>query len=278
MDSINSFKTSSDSSPSVKLGGALFVVKIGGNIIDDADALENFIKQFSAILEPKILIHGGGKLATEMAATLNIPQQMIEGRRITDEATLKVVTMVYAGSINKNIVAKLQAKDCNAIGLTGADANIILAKKRAVKNIDYGFAGDVVNVNNTFIKVLLENNCTPVIAPITHDGTGQLLNTNADTIANEIAKAMSQDYEVQRIYCFDKKGVLENLNDENSVIESINKKNFDALKSDKIIHEGMIPKIENALKAVEAGVQSVCIGHGLELHEMIKGEAGTSIK
>jgi len=278
MDSRNTFKTPSDSFSSERLSETLFVVKIGGNIIDDADALENFIEQFSAVLEPKILIHGGGKLATEMAATLNIPQQMIEGRRITDEATLKVVTMVYAGSINKNIVAKLQAKDCNAIGLTGADANIILAKKRIVKDIDYGFAGDVVNVNINLIKVLLENKCTPVIAPITHDGTGQLLNTNADTIASEIAKAMSEDYEVQLIYCFDKKGVLENLNDENSVIKLITKENIDTLKADKIIAEGMIPKIENALKAVGAGVQSVSIGHGLELRAIIKGEAGTSIK
>ena len=256
----------------------LFVVKIGGNIIDDAESFESFIQQFAAIEELKILVHGGGKLATEMAATLNIPQQMVEGRRITDEATLKVVTMVYAGFVNKNIIAKLQANACKAIGLTGADANTILAKKRTVKDIDYGFAGDVVKVNNDFIKILLENNFTPVIAPITHDGNGQLLNTNADTIANEIAKAMSGDFEVQLIYCFDKKGVLENLADENSVIKLITNENIDALKNEKIIHEGMIPKIENALQAVEAGVQSVCIGHGLRLSEIIKGEAGTSIK
>lgn len=256
----------------------LFVVKIGGNIIDDANALNNFIEQFAAIKEPKILIHGGGKLATEMAASLQIPQEMSEGRRITDEATLKVVTMVYAGFINKNIVAKLQAKNCNAIGLTGADGNIILAKKRSDKDIDYGFVGDVVQVNNQLIKKTFENNYTPVIAPITHDGNGQLLNTNADTIANEIAKAMSVDYDVQLIYCFDKKGVLANLDDENSVIKLITKENIDALIKDRIIHEGMIPKVENALQAVEAGVQSVCIGHGFELDEMKKGEAGTSIK
>ncbi len=255
----------------------LFVVKIGGNIIDDANALDIFIDQFAAIKEPKILVHGGGKLATEMAATLHIPQQMSKGRRITDEATLKVVTMVYAGFINKNIVAKLQAKNCDAIGLSGADANIILAKKRTVKEIDYGFVGDIVKVNNAFFKTILHNN-TPVIAPITHDGKGQLLNTNADTIANEIAKAMSKDYDVQLIYCFDKKGVLQNLNDENSVIKLITQDNIDALKKDNIIHEGMIPKIDNALQAVEAGVQSVFIGHGFELHKMIKGEAGTSIK
>ena len=256
----------------------LLVIKIGGNIIDDQEALEHFLSQFAAIDQPKILVHGGGKLATEMATTLNIPQQMVEGRRITDGATLKVVTMVYAGFINKNIVAKLQAKACNAIGLTGADANIILAKKRAVKNIDYGFAGDVVDVNNDVLKTLLERNCTPILAPITHDGNGQLLNTNADTIASEIAKAMSHFYNVQLIYCFDKKGVLEDINDDNSVIKIINKENFPALKADKIIHTGMIPKIENALAAVDVGVQSVCIGHGLDLSKMVQGEAGTIIK
>lgn len=277
MEPQSTFNQQSGSSSFGRLGGALFVVKIGGNIIDNAKALDNFIEQFAAIKEPKILVHGGGKLATEMAASLNIPQQMVEGRRITDEPTLKVVTMVYAGFINKNIVAKLQAKDCNAIGLTGTDANIILAKKRAIKDIDFGFAGDVVNVNNDFIKVLLENNCTPVISPITHNGNGQLLNTNADTIANEIAKAMSEHYKVQLIYCFDKKGVLENISDENSVIKLITKENFDTLKKDSIVHAGMIPKIENALHAIEAGVQSVCIGHGLELTEMTKGEAGTII-
>ena len=256
----------------------LYVVKIGGNIIDDPEALENFLSQFAAIDQPKILVHGGGKLATEMAATLKIPQQMIEGRRVTDEATLKVVTMVYAGFINKNIVAKLQAKACNAIGMTGADGNIILAKKRAVNDIDYGFAGDVVTVNNDFLKTLLEKNCTPVLAPITHDGDGQLLNTNADTIASEIAKAMSHSYSVQLIYCFDKKGVLENINDDNSVIKIITKENFPALKADSIIHAGIIPKIENALAAVDEGVQNVCIGHGLDLSEIVRGEAGTSIK
>jgi acetylglutamate kinase len=257
----------------------LIVVKIGGNIIDDAVALENFIKKFAAIDAHKILIHGGGKLATEMAATMQIPQQMIEGRRITDEATLKLVTMVYAGFINKNIVAKLQAKACNAIGLCGADANVILAKKREVKNIDYGFVGDVVvdGINDSFLKLLLENNTTPIIAPITHNGAGQLLNTNADTIANEIAKAMSAHYQVQLIYCFDKKGVLENLADENSVIKLITKENIEALKANNIIHEGMIPKIDNALEAVTNGVYSVTLGHALDLNEIMKGEAGTVI-
>ena len=258
----------------------LVVVKIGGNIIDDATALDKFLEIFAGIKTPKILIHGGGKLATEMAATLNIPQQMVDGRRITDEATLKVVTMVYAGFINKNIVVKLQANACNAIGLTGADANIISAKKRLVKNVDYGFAGDIVlnGVNTNNLKVLITNNLTPVIAPLTHDGNGQLLNTNADTIANEIAKAMSEHYEVQLIYCFDKNGVLQDLADETSVIKLITKENIEILKANKTIHEGMIPKIDNAMLAVEAGVQTVVIGHGLALNEIINDNAGTSIK
>ena len=256
----------------------LFVIKIGGNVIDDAAALDKFLEKFATITDSKILIHGGGKLATEMGRTMQIPQQMIEGRRITDEATLKLVTMVYAGFINKNIVTKLQSNACNAIGLCGADANIILANKREVKNIDYGFVGDVVNVKDNFIKVLLENNCTPIIAPITHNGKGQLLNTNADTIANEIAKAMSAHYEVQLIYCFDKKGVLENIADENSLIKLITKDNIESLKTNKIIHEGMIPKIDNALQAVHAGVHTVILGHAEELIEIIENEAGTVIQ
>ncbi len=258
----------------------LVVVKIGGNIIDDSTALNKFLEIFASIQEHKILVHGGGKSATEMAATLDIPQKMVEGRRITDEQTLKVVTMVYAGFINKNIVAKLQANACNAIGLTGADANIISAKKRLVKSIDYGFVGDIIlnGINTNNIRVFITNNFTPVVAPLTHDGNGQLLNTNADTIANEIAKAMSEHYEVQLIYCFDKKGVLENINDETSVIKLITKENIETLKANKIIHEGMIPKIDNALLAVQSGVQTVVIGHGLALNEIINGNAGTSIK
>ena len=278
MNSSGNYNLQSNSSPSGRLGGALFVIKIGGNVIDDAAALDKFIEKFAAINEPKILIHGGGKLATEMGIIMQIPQQMIDGRRITDEATLKLVTMVYAGFINKNIVAKLQSYACNAIGLCGTDANIILANKRIVKEIDYGFVGDVVNVNDKFIKVLIENNCTPIIAPITHNGQGQLLNTNADTIANEIAKAMSAYYEVHLIYCFDKKGVLGNMADENSVIKLITKENIESFKANKIIHEGMIPKIDNALQAVLAGVHKVTLGHAEELNEIIKGEAGTVIQ
>lgn len=280
MDSKNKNELRSVTSPRGRLGGAVLVIKIGGNIIDDAAALDNFLEKFALIDAPKILVHGGGKLATEMATTMKIPQQMMDGRRITDEATLKLVTMVYAGFINKNIVAKLQAKSCNALGLCGADANIILAKKRNVIELDYGFVGDVVEhgINDKFLKLLLGNNITLIIAPITHNKEGQLLNTNADTIANEIAKAMSTHYEVQLIYCFDKKGVLENVADENSVIKLITKDNIKSLKENKIIQEGMIPKIDNALQAVLAGVHKVTLGHAKELIEIINNEAGTSIQ
>ncbi len=280
MDSKNTIKLPSDSSPSVSFGGALLVIKIGGNIIDDAVAFNSFIEKFAAIDTPKILIHGGGKLATEMAEAMQIPQQMIEGRRITDEATLKLVTMVYAGFINKNIVAKLQAKSCNAIGLSGVDGNVILATKRIVKDIDYGFAGDIAanGINTALLKILLENNTWPIIAPITHNGEGQLLNTNADTIANEIAKAMSAYYDVHLIYCFDKVGVLKDVNDEKSIIPIITKDNIENLKAEKIIFEGMFPKIDNALKAIDNGVAKVSVGHADDLNKIIKGQAGTSIQ
>lgn len=280
MDSKNTIKLPSDSSPSVSFGGTLLVIKIGGNIIDDAVAFNSFIEKFAAIDTPKILIHGGGKLATEMAEFMQIPQQMIEGRRITDEATLKLVTMVYAGFINKNIVAKLQAKSCNAIGLSGVDGNVILATKRIVKEIDYGFAGDIAanGINKELLKILLENNTSPIIAPITHNGEGQLLNTNADTIANEIAKAMSAFYDVHLVYCFDKVGVLKDVNDEKSIIPIITKENVEILKAKKIIFEGMFPKIDNALKAIANGVTKVSLGHADDLIKIIKGQAGTSIQ
>ncbi|MES2882129.1 MAG: acetylglutamate kinase, partial [Bacteroidota bacterium] len=187
---------------------------IGGNIVDDEEKLSSLMKEFASIEHHKLLIHGGGKLATKLAEQLNIPQQLIDGRRITDAETLKIVTMVYAGYINKNIVAQLQANGCNAIGLSGADGNLILAHKRKHPSTDYGFAGDVDKVNIAFLSSLIQQNFTPVIAPITHDATGQLLNTNADTIANEIAKAMSNTYQVTLIYIFEKQGVLLNVSDE----------------------------------------------------------------
>lgn len=258
----------------------IFVIKIGGNIIDNAESLDVFLQQFSEIKEPKILIHGGGKLATDLAANLNINQQLIEGRRITDAATLEVVTMVYAGAINKNIVAKLQANECNALGLCGADANLISASKRPVKEIDYGFVGDIKDngINTSFLQLLFQNNIIPVIAPITHNNDGQLLNTNADSIANEIAKALSTKFKVHLIYCFNKKGILKNVKDENSVIETISNETAADLKLEGSIHEGMIPKIDNALQAIAAGVYKVSLGHALELVEIVKGNAGTDIQ
>ena len=258
----------------------IFVIKIGGNIIDNTKELDVFLQKFSDINEPKILIHGGGKLATDLAVKLNINQQLFDGRRITDAATLEVVTMVYAGAINKNIVAKLQANECNALGLCGADANLIAADKRIVKNIDYGFVGDIKpeGINISFLKLLFQNNITPVIAPITHNNAGQLLNTNADSIANEIAKALSINFQVHLIYCFNKNGILKNVNDENSVIKTITNETAVDLKLNGSIHEGMIPKIDNALQAVAAGVYKVSLGHALALDEIVKGNAGTDIQ
>jgi acetylglutamate kinase len=255
----------------------LIIVKIGGNIIDDENKLSSFLKDFSAINEKKILIHGGGKLATRLAEKLNVPQQMVDGRRITDAETLKIVTMVYAGYINKNIVAQLQAHSCNAIGLSGADGNAILAHKRVHATMDYGFAGDIDGVNASFFQKLLEQNLAPVLAPITHDQEGQLLNTNADTIAQETAKALSSLYDVQLIYSFEKDGVLLDVNDANSVIKKINAGYYRELKAEGKIFAGMIPKLDNAFTALNSGVKKVIIGKAEEIGELIGGEKGTSI-
>lgn len=265
---------------------ALYVVKIGGNIIDDEKKLTSFLKDFAAIKGYKILIHGGGKLATKLAEQMNIPQQLIDGRRITDAETLKIVTMVYAGYINKNIVAQLQANNCNAIGLCGADGNIILAHKREVLNsppaggvgsIDYGFAGDVDAINTSLLKSILDQQVSVVMAPITHDQKGQLLNTNADTIAQEIANAMSTLYDVQLIYSFEKSGVLLDANDDNTVIPAINPTYYQQLKTEQKIFAGMIPKLDNAFAALDKGVKKVIIGKAEQLTDLITGKAGTSI-
>ena len=255
----------------------LYIIKIGGNIIDDEQKLTSFLKDFASINAKKILVHGGGKLATRVAEAMAIKQQMVDGRRITDAETLKVVTMVYAGYINKNIVARLQANNCNAIGLTGADANIITAHKRNNAGIDYGFVGDIDKVNSTFLSTLLTQNVNIVLAPITHDKNGLLLNTNADTIAQETAKAMSNEFDVALIYCFEKLGVLLNAQDDSSAIEKINKKYFEQLKEEKIISEGMIPKLDNAFAALNAGVQHIFIGHAAELLQLIHHKSGTAI-
>ena len=205
------------------------IIKIGGNIIDNEVHLASFLSAYAAVDGKKILVHGGGKLATKMATDLNIPQQMVDGRRITDAATLKIVTMVYAGYINKNIVAALQSKKMHALGICGADANIVRAHKRINANTDYGFVGDVDEVNVSMINHLLQQNTSLVIAPITHDGNGQLLNTNADTITSQIAVSMSKNYETSIYYCFELNGVLEDINDKNSVIKHINSKSYSTL-------------------------------------------------
>ena len=255
----------------------LYVIKIGGNIVDDDAKLKVFLQNFAALEGNKILVHGGGKLATKLAAQLNVPQQMIDGRRITDAETLKIVTMVYAGLINKNIVAQLQAKGCNAVGLSGADGNAIKAHKRIVKDLDYGFAGDVDEVNGAFLRSLLDQNIAIVLAPITHDANGGLLNTNADTIAQETAKGLSGFYSVSLIYSFEKAGVLLNAEDEASVISVIHKKRYTELKEKKLVFAGMIPKLDNAFAALDAGVKKVIIGKAEYLHDLVNGQSGTTI-
>lgn len=255
----------------------LFVIKIGGNIIDDEKKLNEFLQQFSGIGGKKILVHGGGKLATKLAEQIGIKQQLVDGRRITDAETLKVVTMVYAGYINKNIVAKLQHNGCNAIGITGADGNAILAHKRVNASIDYGFAGDIDAVNVEFFDNLLKEDVDIVVAPITHDNKAQLLNTNADTIAQEIATAMSKKYDVSLLYGFEKAGVLMDANDDATVIPLINADSFKQLKEENVIFAGMIPKLENAFSAINKGVKSVIIGRAEELYALIRGRKGTRI-
>ena len=254
------------------------VIKIGGNIIDNQANLASFLTAFSRIEGPKILIHGGGKLATKMAADLHIPQQMVDGRRITDAATLKIVTMVYAGYINKNIVAALQSKNVNALGICGADANIIKAHKRIHATTDYGFVGDIDAVDTDKIVALLHFCMSLVVAPITHDGAGQLLNTNADTIAQAIATAISSVYEVSLVYSFEKKGVLSDIHNNDSVIPVIDPDNYASLKANGQVNEGMIPKLDNAFEALQKGVTRVIIGDALEIDQLIAGKAGTTIQ
>ncbi len=255
----------------------LYVIKIGGNIIDDEKKLSSFLKTFAGIEDKKILVHGGGKLATRLAEQLKIPQQVVEGRRITDAETLKIVTMVYAGYINKNIVAQLQANNCNAIGLCGADGDSILAHKRKHAVMDYGFVGDIDAINADLIISLLQKNITLVFAPITHDQQGQLLNTNADTIAQELAKGLSDQYEVTLIYSFEKTGVLLDIADEKTVIGKIDPSYYKQLRSEERIIAGMIPKLDNAFAALDAGVNKVIIGNAQQLSKLIEGSSGTTI-
>lgn len=255
----------------------LSIIKIGGNIIDDEVKLVAFLDVFAAIKGKKILVHGGGKLATKVAEGLGIKQQMIDGRRITDEETLRVVTMVYAGTINKQIVARLQALGCPALGLTGADGNAILSHKRVHASIDYGFVGDVDAVNTSLLTSLLLLEKVLVFAPITHDGKGQLLNTNADTIAQELARGLSATFDISLVYSFEKSGVLLDAEDDSSVIGRIGPAYYQELKEKKLIFAGMIPKLDNAFAALRSGVGKVIIGRAEELPQLLAGQAGTTI-
>ncbi len=259
----------------------LLVIKIGGNVIDNAPALVSFLKKFATIDTKKILVHGGGKIATKIGDQLGIQSNYINGRRVTDAQTIDLVTMVYGGLVNKKIIAKLQSLQCNAIGLTGADANLIPAVKRPlvyskptsgdagdeITAIDFGFVGDVttnsLGIEN--LEILLTNNFTLVFAPLTHDGNGQILNTNADTIASSLAIVLSKKYAVRLIYCFEKKGVLENVADVNSIIPLITKEKYAQLKAENKLFDGIFPKIDNALDAIDNGVKEVLIGDAEDL-------------
>ncbi len=252
----------------------LTIVKVGGAIVEDSEKLNELLDNFAAIEGAKVLVHGGGRRATKVAAALGIESKMVNGRRITDADMLEVVTMVYGGLVNKNIIAKLQAKGINAIGLTGADMDVIHSHKRPVKDgIDFGFVGDVERVDANKIKLLIDGGITPVMAPLTHDGQGNILNTNADTIASETAKALAALYDVTLIYSFEKKGVLSNPDDDDSVIPVITRTDFNKYVANGTIAGGMIPKIENALAAVDAGVKQVVI----TLANAIDGKHGTII-
>jgi len=251
----------------------LTIVKVGGKIVEEEDTLQQLLTDFSKIESAKILVHGGGKLATKIAEQLGIESRMIDGRRITDEDTLRIVTMVYAGLVNKKVVAGLQALGVNAVGLTGADMNVMRSDKRPVKTIDYGFAGDVKEVNTAALELLLDNGYIPVLSPLTHDKKGVLLNTNADTIAAETAKALAKLFEVTLIYCFEKSGVLMDEKDDNSVIPLITSEIYETHKKSGIIQGGMIPKLDNSFEAINAGVKQVLITKASE----ITGNKGTVI-
>lgn len=251
------------------------VVKVGGAIVEDPQSLDQLLQNFAAIEGPKVLVHGGGRRATKVATSLGIESKMVNGRRITDAEMLEVVTMVYGGLVNKNIIAQLQSKGVNALGLTGADMDVIHSHKRPQKNgVDYGFVGDVEHVNGFALRNIIEQSITPVMAPLTHDGKGNMLNTNADTIASETAKALARFYDVTLIYSFEKKGVLSNPEDDESVIPTITRQDFEQYVANGTVAGGMIPKLENALAAVDSGVSQVII----TLASAIDGKHGTIIK
>lgn len=237
----------------------LTIIKVGGKIVENSESLNSLLKDFAAVEGKKLLVHGGGRSATQMAARLGVETKMVDGRRITDEAMLEVVTMVYGGLVNKRIVAGLQALGIDAVGLTGADMNIVLSDKRKVSAVDYGWVGDVKRVNAEAVATLIESGCCPVVAPLTHDGCGHMLNTNADTMAGEMAKAMAAHYDVTLMFCFEKPGVLADENDDSSLIPTITPAVLDDLKRRGVVSGGMIPKLDNAIACVSAGVESVVI-------------------
>ncbi len=249
----------------------LTIIKVGGKIVEEPETLDNLLRDFASIDGFKLLVHGGGRSATKLASEMGVETRMVDGRRITDDAMLKIVTMVYGGLVNKTVVARLQSMGLDAIGLTGADLNIIRSHKRLVKNIDYGWVGDVDEVNSGMLSGLLKIGAVPVIAPLTHDKEGHLLNTNADTMAGETAKGLADLFDVTLVYCFEKPGVLMDENDDNSAISFINRVVFSNLVESGVVNGGMIPKIENALKAVESGVKEVIITKADSLGNLSSG-------
>lgn len=253
------------------------VVKIGGNVIDSEEALSSFVSDFASIEGPKVLVHGGGKLATRLAERLDIPTTMIDGRRVTDSDTLDVVTMVYAGLVNKRIVAMLQSLGCNAIGLSGADGGAVRATRRAANPIDFGFVGDIAveGVDAAFIRNLTEQGIVPVFCSIMHDGKGQLLNCNADSVASAVAVGLATECDTELLFCFEKRGVMRDVDDDTSVIANINREGYKALLAEGVVNKGMIPKIDGAFRALECGVKVVTIKHSAELAD---SSAGTKIE
>ena len=245
----------------------LTLIKVGGKIVEEPDTLQQLLRDFSSIEGHKVLVHGGGRSATKIASQLGIESQMVNGRRITDAEMLKVVTMVYGGLVNKNIIAGLQSLQVNALGLTGADMNIMRSDKRPVKDVDYGFVGDVKEVNADVLASLIQQGIVPVLAPLTHDKQGHMLNTNADTIDGEAAKALAKYFDVTLMFCFEKKGVLLNEDDDESVIPEIDRASFQKYVAEGIIQGGMIPKLENAFQAIDAGVKEVIITQASEIHK-----------
>ncbi len=254
------------------------VIKIGGNIVDNPEKLDRFLADFAALEGDKILVHGGGKIATQISKALNINTIMIEGRRVTDAETLKVVTMVYAGLINKTIVGKLQTLDCNALGLSGADGRLIVSRRRPAAPVDYGFVGDPIpeKFGLTTAKSLIDSGFAPIVAPITLSESGELFNTNADTVAQALALGLSAAYDVELVYCFEKQGVLIDVNDDSSVIPEITPTYFEELKSRGVVADGMLPKLENAFKAIAGGVRSVTICSAENLTK--PGYGGTTLR